>query len=74
MQLHYKYFLLFLYAFSSFSAIAQVEGIVTDSKGNPIPLVNVRVISDSTKGTTTNNIGYYQMKLESGNYQLLALS
>lgn len=49
---------------------AQVQGIVTDPSGNPLPFASVYV-QGTTQGTTTNLNGEYFLELEKGNYQLI---
>ncbi|MBK8449935.1 MAG: carboxypeptidase-like regulatory domain-containing protein [Saprospiraceae bacterium] len=62
-----KYTLTFLfYLFISNSLlVAQIKGKVTDSDGNPIPYTAV-YIKNSTKGTSTNLDGYYELNLNPG--------
>jgi hypothetical protein len=71
-----KRFLLSVFVlFSAFvlKASAQqyiLSGKITDVKGNPISYVSV-YIRNSTYGTTTNEEGKYQFKLEPGNYDVV---
>ncbi len=60
--------LLLLNAFSA--SAAKVFGILTDNKNQPLPFANI-YIKGSTKGTTSNEIGKYQLELSSGNYELI---
>ncbi|MBI1224092.1 MAG: carboxypeptidase-like regulatory domain-containing protein [Bacteroidetes bacterium] len=48
----------------------QVKGIVTDSKGEPLPFVSIYV-QGTTNGTTSNLKGGYSLNLEKGEYQLV---
>ena len=50
--------------FATFSLIAssQVIGTITDSKGNPLPFVNI-LIENTYKGTTSNDDGYYELNI-----------
>ncbi len=51
--------------------IAQITGTVTDEKNNPLPFVNV-FIENTTKGTTTNDAGYYELDVsETKTYNLV---
>lgn len=49
--------------FVIFSSQAQLSGVVTDTKGEALPFVNV-YIKDSNRGTTTNGDGIYELALE----------
>ncbi|MFN7117214.1 MAG: DUF5686 and carboxypeptidase regulatory-like domain-containing protein [Saprospiraceae bacterium] len=49
---------------------AQVNGIITDSKGEPLPFATVTVKGTST-GTTSNVNGKYQLDLKPGEYELV---
>ncbi|MES2376361.1 MAG: DUF5686 and carboxypeptidase regulatory-like domain-containing protein [Bacteroidota bacterium] len=56
-----------------FKASAQqyvLSGKITDANGSPISYVSV-YIRNSTYGTTTNEDGKYQFKLEPGNYDVV---
>ena len=55
------------------SAIAQAQlvGKVTDTNNNPLPFVNI-YLTDSYKGTTTNDNGNYKLTIsETGQYQVI---
>jgi hypothetical protein len=55
----------FLLLFILFSCInyAQIKGIVTDEKGNPLP--NVTIFEENTyNGTTSNEQGYYELNVK----------
>ncbi|MEO8884974.1 MAG: DUF5686 and carboxypeptidase regulatory-like domain-containing protein [Mucilaginibacter sp.] len=57
----------------SFKATAQqfvLSGRITDQKNNPIGFVSV-YIRNSTYGTTSNENGLYQFKLNPGNYEVV---
>ena len=56
---------------SLFSLAGKISGIVTDSKGNPLPYASLS-IKGTTKGTTTNSSGKYSITLSSGQYTLVA--
>ncbi|MDG2193428.1 MAG: DUF5686 family protein [Polaribacter sp.] len=61
--------LLFLFSVPSF--FAQVTGVVTDTKGNPLPVVSV-YLENSITGTTTNENGTYELALKkTGNHTLV---
>lgn len=52
------YFLLFATAVTT----AQITGTVKDNEGNTLPFVNI-YIQDTYTGTTTNNLGYYELNV-----------
>ncbi len=52
----------FFFLFSFFSQ-AQIVGKVTDTKGEPLPFVNI-YLENSYAGTTTNNDGNYVLSVE----------
>jgi hypothetical protein len=55
----------------SVSAMAQITGSVRDEKGEPLPFVSI-VIENSYKGTTTNDVGKYELNVKSaGHYTLV---
>ncbi|WP_374957234.1 DUF5686 and carboxypeptidase regulatory-like domain-containing protein [Gilvibacter sp.] len=63
--------LLLLFLFLSASLQAQIKGRVTDSKGEPLPFVNI-FVQDSYLGTTSNELGDYVLELpEAGTYTLV---
>ena len=63
-------FPLFLLFFTVYSE-AQVQGVVTDKNGAPLPFVNI-YFEGSLSGTTTNDNGYYQIALsETGTHTLV---
>jgi Family of unknown function (DUF5686)/CarboxypepD_reg-like domain len=61
---------LFLQIFWLFNAHAQVQGVVTEAGGEPLPFATVYV-QGTTVGTTTNLQGDYFLELEKGSYQLI---
>ena len=52
---------LFFIVFSTV-APAQVVGIITDTKNEPLPFVNI-LIENTYKGTTSNDDGYYELNI-----------
>jgi len=44
-------------------SMPKIKGRITDSNGTPIPLVNVSVESDSTRGTSTDFNGNYTLRV-----------
>lgn len=61
----------FIFLLSSFISFSQVKGKITDTKGKSLPFVNV-YLENSIAGTTTNNNGDYNLKIEKpGNYTIL---
>ncbi|MFV8224607.1 DUF5686 and carboxypeptidase regulatory-like domain-containing protein [Christiangramia aquimixticola] len=65
-------YLMAICLFLSFLTVqAQVTGHVTNDDGNPLPFVNIYTEAGSN-GTTTNNEGYYELKVpRPGNYTLV---
>lgn len=49
---------------------AQVSGYITDQKGEPLPFAGVYV-EGTTRGTVSNEEGYYHLPLEPGTYNLV---
>jgi hypothetical protein len=50
---------------------AQIVGTVTDSKGQPLPYVNI-YLEDTYKGTTSNEEGNYTLDItETGDYSIV---
>jgi len=45
----------------------RISGIITNTKGQPLPYASVQ-IKGSTKGNTANNEGKYFLEVEAGNY------
>jgi iron complex outermembrane receptor protein len=67
-------YLLFLFLMISASLMAQnkgsVKGVVKSSDGQPAPHVNV-ILKGTSRGTTANNKGEYEIKnVDAGNYTL----
>ena len=63
-------FLLLFLGFSSNQLLAQLSGLVTDEKGEPLPFVSVYLQKESV-GTTSNIEGRYLLRLAPGEYQLV---
>ncbi|MFQ5448869.1 MAG: carboxypeptidase-like regulatory domain-containing protein, partial [Saprospiraceae bacterium] len=61
---------LFLQLFCLFSTHAQVNGVVMDTGGEPLPFATVYV-QGTTMGTTTNLQGEYFLDLDTGSYELI---
>jgi hypothetical protein len=69
-----KYFLIILLLFLkiTYSQIFIITGKVTDSEtGEPLPYVNIKVLN-TTLGTAANINGEYEIKIKSGDYNLIA--
>ncbi|WP_311196138.1 DUF5686 and carboxypeptidase regulatory-like domain-containing protein [Antarcticibacterium sp. 1MA-6-2] len=50
---------------------SQIQGKVTDVENQPLPYVNIYT-EDGTKGTTTNEDGFYELKIsQAGKYNLV---
>ncbi len=68
-RMQVKFLILFLF-FSSW-AQAQIVGKVTDTKGNPLPYVNI-YLQNSYIGTTSNDDGNYSLNAsENGEYKIV---
>jgi len=52
---------------TGFDLSGQLKGIVQDSQGEPLPYVSIYV-QNTSRGTTTNAVGEYELSLESGDY------
>ncbi len=57
-----KQLLLFLFLLSITVTNAQIVGKVTDTKGEPLPFVNI-YLSESYTGTTSNEVGNYSLSV-----------
>jgi hypothetical protein len=58
--------------FCCFNASAgRVNGLVTDSKGQPLPFASI-IVKGTTAGTTANNEGKYFLQLNPGSYTIVA--
>lgn len=67
-----KYFLLGLFFFISFFALAtHISGVVMDENLEPLPF-SVVFVKGTTWGTTANADGFFSMELKPGNYTLVA--
>lgn len=58
-----RYWYVLVVLFFTFSAHSQITGVVTDTKGEALPFVNV-YIENSNRGTTTNGDGVYELALD----------
>ena len=68
--MHQKLFIIFL-IFSSINLTAQITGKVSDTENRMLPYVNIYT-EDGRFGTTTNQNGVYELKIEKpGDYQLV---
>ena len=56
-------YILFAFLFFSISNFAQIKGIITDEKGNPLPFVSV-FEENTYRGTTSNEQGKYQLSVK----------
>lgn len=67
-----RFALLFIFSVCCFGASAQVtlSGKINDENGEPVPFASVYV-KGSTKGTSANVDGDYQLKLQPGQYEML---
>jgi len=55
---------------ASFAQSVTVSGAVTDQSGSPVPFASV-YIHNTTKGTSANSEGKYQLQIAPGNYELM---
>lgn len=61
-----------LFFISGISAFAQqiiISGKITDEQNKPIPFASIYV-KNTSKGTSANSEGIYQLQLSAGNYEL----
>ncbi|HSI90215.1 MAG TPA: carboxypeptidase-like regulatory domain-containing protein, partial [Adhaeribacter sp.] len=47
-----------------------LQGRITDEKGDALPFANV-FVRGTTNGTTANEQGFYQFRLEPGTYEMV---
>ncbi|NND62726.1 MAG: carboxypeptidase-like regulatory domain-containing protein [Flavobacteriaceae bacterium] len=60
-----------LFCLFSISLSAQIQGIVTNDKGEPLPYVNI-YLKDSYTGTTSNEEGNYTLDItQTGEYEII---
>lgn len=59
-----------LTSFTSFAQTVTVSGAITDRGGSPVPFASV-YIRNTTKGTSANSEGQYQLQLTPGNYEIM---
>lgn len=64
-----KYLLSFVMLFTFFNSRAQISGTVTDQSGELLSYASISV-NGSSKGTSTNENGFYSLELIPGSYQL----
>ena len=63
--------LLLLLVFSTTAIQAQIVGKVTDTKGEPLPFVNI-YLEDTYDGTTSNDDGDFELNIAAtGNYTVV---
>jgi len=61
-----KNLLSILFFFLTLTSFAQIKGIVTDEKGNPLPIVNI-FEENTYNGTTTNDLGEFILTVKGEN-------
>lgn len=60
-----------LFLFLAISSFAQIKGTITDTKGNPMPFVNI-YLKDTYTSTTSNEQGKYELNVKvPGNHIVL---
>ncbi|MBR8535929.1 carboxypeptidase-like regulatory domain-containing protein [Carboxylicivirga sediminis] len=64
------YFATLLLLISFFSQAQGVKGTVTDEEGNSIPFATI-YLTETTTGTTTNDLGEYEILLPAGQYTIV---
>ena len=62
--------ILFLFCCFLQEATAQLSGLVLDEQGNPSPFTSIYV-QNTSKGTISNEEGYFHLELEAGTYSLV---
>jgi hypothetical protein len=69
-----KYSLLFIAALlisvPCFSQLVNISGAITDQTGKPVPFATI-YIKNTTRGTSANSEGKYQLQLNAGAYEVL---
>uniref|UniRef100_UPI0040493B88 DUF5686 and carboxypeptidase regulatory-like domain-containing protein n=1 Tax=Flavobacterium sp. TaxID=239 RepID=UPI0040493B88 len=60
----------FVFLFLSFCLQAQIKGTITDVSGNPLPFVSI-YIENSYIGTTSNELGVYELQVLDGKNTLV---
>jgi hypothetical protein len=63
--------LAFLTVLSLNASAGRISGLVTDSKGQPLPFASI-LVKGTTTGTTANNEGKYFLQLNPGTYTIVA--
>ena len=58
-----RHYIVFAFLFFSFSNFAQIKGIITDEKGNPLPFVSV-FEENTYSNTTSNEQGQYLLNVK----------
>lgn len=68
-----KYFFTLIAVFfighSSFAQLVAITGSITDNSGKPIPFATI-YIKNTTRGTSANSDGKYQLQLTAGTYEV----
>lgn len=72
-RLWFTFVLMLIFQQSIAQQNAMVYGMVRDSTGNPLQDVNIQVLS-TEKGTSTDQKGYYELKIPAGQEQTLRFS
>src|SRR5882757_2600417 len=63
-------FIAFLFiSLQSFAQLATISGAITDGAGKPVPFATI-YIKNTTKGTSANSEGKYQLQLNAGTYDV----
>ena len=65
-----KQLILFIALVYGVQSYGQITGTVSDSSGEPLPLVSIYV-QGTSMGTTTNLEGIYQLNLDNGSYDIV---
>lgn len=69
MRFSIRFFLFVTFLFCFEIVHSQVGGIITNEQGMPLPFASI-IVKGTSKGTTSNNEGRYQLTLSPGNYTL----
>lgn len=70
MRVTLSFVISFLFSISLFAQQSGVSGAITDEAGKPVPFASIH-IKNTTRGTSANSEGKYNLQLAPGQYELL---